>query len=163
VRPAAAYENSIRQMARFAPLVPLVAGALLLIVAEFVTVREVVIVTVVPPDGRDTGGDLHLYALGVLGLAILVMSYGAVVRGARPAAVALVVLSLAACFIVLAVDLPGMDDAGMYVRTYEGAQAQPAAGFYLESLGAGLALVGAVATLVLTPQRTPRLRSRHPT
>jgi hypothetical protein len=147
-------------VARYVPLVPLVAGALLLIVAEFVTVREVVIVTVVPPDGADTGGDMHLYALGLLGVAILVMSYGAVVRGARPAAVALLVLSLAACVIVLAVDAPVMDDAGTYVRTHEGAQAQPAVGFYLESLGAALCLVGAVMTLVLTPRVTPARRAR---
>jgi hypothetical protein len=73
-------------VARYAPLVPLVAGALLLIVAEFVTVREVVVVTVVPPDATDTGGSLHLYALGVLGLAMLPMAYGAVVRGARAGA-----------------------------------------------------------------------------
>jgi hypothetical protein len=147
-------------VARYAPLVPLVAGALLLIVAEFVTVREVIIVTVVPPDGVDTGGDMHLYALGLLGLAILVMSYGAAARGARPAAIALLVLALAACVIVLAVDLPVMDDEGTYARTHEGARARPAAGFYLESLGAALALVGAVAALTLTPRVAPRRVSR---
>jgi hypothetical protein len=150
-------------VARYAPLVPLVAGALLLIVAEFLTVREIVVVTVVPPDGTDTGGSLHLYALGVLGLAMLPMAFGAVVRGARPAAVALVVLALAACAIVLFVDRPGLDDAGIFARTYDQAQAQAATGFYLESLGAALALVGAVAALLLTPsaQRvTPRARSR---
>jgi hypothetical protein len=147
-------------VARYAPLVPLVAGALLLILAEFLTVREVIIVTVVPPDGVATGGDLHLYALGVLGLAILVMSYGAVMRSARPAAIALIVLSLAACFIVLVIDLPDLDDAGTYIRTHEGAEARPAIGFYLESLGAALALVGAIATLVLTPRVTPAARPR---
>jgi hypothetical protein len=143
-------------VARYAPLVPLVAGALLLIVAEFVTVREVVVVTVVPPDATDTGGSLHLFALGVLGLAMLPMSYGAVIRRARPAAVALVVLALAACLIVLFVDRPGLDDAGIFARTYDQAQAQAATGFYLESLGAALALVGAVAALMLTP--SPRAR-----
>jgi hypothetical protein len=151
-------------VARYAPLVPLVAGALLLIVAEFVPVREVVVVTVVPPDGTDTGGSLHLYALGILGLAMLPMAYGAVVRGARPAAVALVVLSLVACAIVLFVDRPGLDDAGIFARTYDQAQAQPATGFYLESLGAALALIGSVAALMLTPpprpRVTPRARSR---
>jgi hypothetical protein len=151
-------------VARYAPLVPLVAGALLLIVAEFVTVREVVVVTVVPPDATDTGGSLHLFALGVLGLAMLPMSYGAVIRRARPAAVALVVLALAACLIVLFVDRPGLDDAGIFARTYDQAQAQAATGFYLESLGAALALVGAVAALLLTPPThervTPRARSR---
>jgi hypothetical protein len=130
-----------------------------------VTVREVVVVTVVPPDGTDTGGSLHLYALGLLGLAMLPMAFGAVVRRARPAAIALVVLALAAGAIVLFVDRPGLDDAGIFARTYDQAQAQPATGFYLESLGAALALVGGVAALLLTPRRreewvTPRARSR---
>jgi hypothetical protein len=150
-------------VARYAPLVPIVAGALLLIVAEFTTVREIVVVTVVPPDGTDTGGSLHLYALGVLGLAMLPMAFGAVVRGARPAAIALVVLALAACAIVLFVDRPGLDNAGIFARTYDQAQAQAATGFYLESLGAALALVGAVAALVLVPaprRVTPQARSR---
>jgi hypothetical protein len=137
-------------MARYAPVVPLVAGALLLIVAEFVTVREIIAVTVVPPGGTESGGGLHGYALGVIGVAILVMSYGAVARGARPAAVALVVLSVAACAIVLLIDLPVLDDTGIIGRTYDLAEARPAVGFYLESLGAALALVGSVATLALS-------------
>jgi hypothetical protein len=135
-------------VARYVPLVPLVAGAVLLIVAEFLTVREIKAVTVVPPGGTETGGGLHGYALGIIGLAILPMSYGAVVRGARPAAIALLVLSLAACAIVLFVDRPVLDDTGLIGRTYDLAEARPAVGFYLESLGAALALVGAVATLV---------------
>jgi hypothetical protein len=143
-------------MARYAPLVPLVAGALLLIVAEFVTVREIRAVTVVPPGGSSTGGDLHGYALGIIGVAILVFSFGAVVRGARPAAIALVVLSVAASCIVLFIDLPVLDDTGLIGRTYDLAEARPAAGFYLESLGAALALVGSVATLLLGQSSTVR-------
>jgi hypothetical protein len=147
-------------VARYAPIVPLVAGALLLIVAEFATVREIRAVTVVPPGGTSTGGDLHGYALGLIGVAILVFSYGAFMRGARPAAVALVVLAIAACAIVLLVDLPVLDDTGLIGRTYDLAEARPAVGFYLESVGAGLALIGAVATLVLTPRVTPAPRPR---
>ena len=143
-------------MPRSALLVPLAAGALLLIVAEFVTVREIRAVTVVPPGGTETGGGLHGYALGIIGVAILVFSYGAVVRGARPAAVALVVLAVAACGIVLLVDLPVLDDTGLIGRTYDLAEARPAVGFYLESLGAALALVGAVATLLLGQSSTMR-------
>ena len=111
-------------MARYAPLVPLLAGALLLIVAEFLTVREIVAVTVVPPGGTETGGGLHGYALGLIGLAMLPMSYGAVMRGARPAAVALLVLSMAACVIVVFVDRPVLDDTGHdrpHVRPRRGA------------------------------------------
>ena len=154
-------------MARFAPLVPLVAGALLLIVAEFVTVREIHAVTVVPPGGTSTGGDLHSYALGVIGLATLPMAYGAVVRRARPAAVAVIVLAVAACLIVLFVDRPVLDDTGLIGRTYDLAEARPAVGFYLESLGAVLALVGGVWALMLAPRRsrwvTPRERARTTT
>ena len=147
-------------MARYVPLVPLVAGALLLIVAEFATVREIRAVTVVPPGGTETGGGLHGYALGIIGLAILVMSYGAVVRGARPAAVALLVLALAAWAVVLFVDRPALDDTGLIGRTYDLAEAQAATGFYLECLGAALALVGAVAALALTPRVTRSTRTR---
>jgi hypothetical protein len=158
--PTAASENSIRSVARFAPLVPLVAGALLLIVAEFLTVREIRAVTVVPPGGTETGGGLHDYALAIIGLAMLPMAFGAVVRGARPAAVALLVLAIAACAIVLFVDRPVLDDTGLIGRTYDLAEARPATGFYLESLGAALALVGAVAALTLVSRVTPRAAAR---
>jgi hypothetical protein len=151
-------------VARYAPLVPLVAGALLLIVAEFVTVREIHAVTVVPPGGTSTGGDLHSYALGIIGLAMLPMAYGAVMRQARPAAVAVIVLAVAACVVVLFVDRPVLDDTGLIGRTYDLAEARPAVGFYLESLGAVLALVGGVWALMLAPRRsrwvTPRERAR---
>ena len=150
-------------MARYAPLVPLVAGALLLIVSEFVTVREIHAVTVVPPGGTSTGGDLHSYALGIIGLAMLPMAYGAVVRRARPAAVAVIVLAAAAAAVVLLVDRPVLDDTGLIGRTYDLAEARPAVGFYLESLGAALALVGGVWALMLAPRRsrwvTPRERA----
>jgi hypothetical protein len=143
-------------VARYGLLVPLVAGALLLILAEFLTVREIRAVTVVPPGGTETGGGLHGYALGLIGVAVLVMSYGAVVRGARPAAVALIVLALAACAIVLFVDRPVLDDTGLIGRTYDLAEARPGTGFYLESLGAALVLVGAVAAYVLAPRSVSR-------
>jgi len=102
-----------------------VAGALLLIVSEFVTVREIHAVTVVPPGGTSTGGDLHSYALGIIGLAMLPMAYGAVGRRARPAAVAVVVLAAAAAVVVLFVDRPVLDDTGLIGRTYDLAEARP--------------------------------------
>ena len=138
-------------MPRSALYVPLLAGALLLILAEFITVREIRAVTAVPPGGTPTGGDLHGYALAIVGLAMLPMTFGAVARGARPAAVALLVLALAACAIVLLIDLPKLDETGLIGRTYDLAEARPATGFYLESLGAALALIGAVALLTIAP------------
>ena len=149
-------------MARFAPLVPLLAGALLLIVGEFLTVREIRAVTVVPPGGTSSGGALHGYALGIIGLALLPMSFGAVVRGARPAALALLALALAACAIVVFVDRPVLDDTGIIGRTYDLAEARPAIGFYLQSIGAALALVGAVAALTLTTRAQSTVRTSLP-
>lgn len=143
-------------MARYAPLVPLAAGALLLIVAEFLTVREITAVTVVPPGGTETGGGLHGYALAIVGVALLAMSWGAVIGRARPAAVALLVLALIACWIVLFVDRPALDDTGIVGRTYDLAEADPGPGFYVECAGAALALVGAVWALLATPRRVSR-------
>jgi hypothetical protein len=91
---------------------------------------------------------------------MLPMSFGAVVRGARPAALALLVLALAACAIVVFVDRPVLDDTGLIGQTFDRAEARPATGFYLESLGAALALVGAIAALVLMPRVTPLARRR---
>ncbi len=95
---------------------------------------------------------------------MLPMSYGAVMRGARPAAVALIVLSLAALVVVLFVDRPVLDDTGLIGRTYDLAEARPATGFYLESLGAVLGLIGAVWAYIAAPARTrwvtPRERAR---
>ena len=161
--PAAANEYSIGFVARYGLLVPLLAGALALIVAEFLTVREIRAVTAVPPGGTETGGGMHGYALALVGLAILPMSFGAVVRGARPAAVALLVLALVACGVVLLVDRPALDDTGIIGRTYELAEARPGPGFYVESVGAALVLVGAVATLVFTPARPARRPRRTAT
>jgi hypothetical protein len=145
-------------VARFAPLVPLVAGALMLVAGEFMVVREIRAVTVVPPGGSETGGGLHGYALAVIGVALLPMAYGAVVGRARPAALAVLVLALAACAIVLFVDRPALDDTGSIGTLYELAEAHPGPGFYVAAAGAALALVGAIGALVLSV-RTPRRRA----
>jgi hypothetical protein len=148
-------KNSIAAVPRSSAvrLLPAVAGAVLLIVAEFLTLREIRTVSVVPSGGTVTGAGHHAFALGLIGAVMLAMAVGAA-RGARPAAVALLALSLVAAFIVLAVDRPTLDDTGLIGRTYDLAQAHPGPGFYVESLGAALALVGAVAALVLG--RAPR-------
>jgi hypothetical protein len=165
MRPAAAFEYSIGLVARYAPLIALVAGAVLLIVAEFLDVREIRAVTVVPPGGTSTGGDLHNYALGVIGVAILPLSYLAIMRGMRPALTGLLVLSLLAVWIVFFVDQPVLDDTGLIGERYDLAEARPAVGFYVESVGAALVLVGAVATLLIgpiaRPEAPPRPASRR--
>ena len=151
---------------RWLPLVAIGAGALCLIVAEFLTLREIRTITAVPRGGKVTGGSHNAWSLAVIGLALLPMGFGAVVRGARPAAVACLVLSLAAVVVILAVDYPHINDPGIFAETYDLAQARPVTGFYLESLGAALALIGSVAALVLAPRRAkperPARRDRPP-
>jgi len=133
--------------ARFGPLVALVAAALALIVAEFLTLREIMAVTVVPAGGRTSGGAHHGYALAVVGVAVLPMAAGAVLGGSRPAAAALVVLGVLALGIALVIDLPSLNETGVIGRTYDLAEASPGPGFWLELAGAIVVL--AVGLLLL--------------
>jgi hypothetical protein len=129
---------------------PLIA-AVLLVAAEFAHLYEVRVITVTVKSV--TGGSHHGYALLVIGLAAAVMAVGAVVGGARPAALALLVLAIAALVIVFAIDLPDVDETGLYGRDYERAQADPKLGFYLESAGAVLLLLSAVAIVAFGARR----------
>ena len=127
----------------------MLVGAVLLIVAEFLPLYEIRAVTAVPAGGHKSTGAHHGYALGVIGLAIIPMAWGAVRGGSRPAAVAAVVLAAIALLVALAVDLPDLNETGLIGRTYDQAEARPRVGFFVETLGATLALLGAVGTLVL--------------
>ena len=140
-----------RLITRYGLLIPLVAGALLLIVAEFLPLYEIRAITAVPEGGRTTAGAHHGYALLLVGLAMLPMAVGAVRGGSRPAALALLVLSLIALFIALAIDLPDLNETGLIGRTYDQAEARPRVGFFVETLGATLALLGSIGTLLFKP------------
>ena len=132
---------------RHGPLAGLVLAALLLIVSEFLTLREIVAVTVVPPGGRTTGGAHHGYALAVIGVAALPMAYGATMGGSRPAALAVTALGAVALLIALIVDLPSLNEEGLIGRTYDSAVAHPAVGFWLELAGALGLLAGGLVVL----------------
>jgi hypothetical protein len=54
-----------------------------------------------------------------------------------------------------------LDDTGLIGERYDLAEARPAFGFYVESVGAALVLVGAIAGLVLGPVRRPRPAARE--
>lgn len=144
------------RLLRIGPLVMALAGCVLLIVAEFMPLLEIRVITVVKE--TRTAGAHHGYALLVIALAAAFMAWGANVGGSRPAAFALLGLAIAALVVVLAVDLPKVDDAGLTRELYEQAQASPREGFYLESLGAVLLLLGAAATLVLGRPAPPAAR-----
>ena len=146
---------------RIGLLVLPLAGAGLLIAAEFSTLYDVRVVTAVPEGGSFSAGGHHGYALGVMALGIVVMTLAAVLGGSRPAAVAVVVLAAAALAIALAVDLPDVDETGLIGRTYDAAQAEPRAGLYLEIAGGCAALVGGILILLARPGWRRPSRSRR--
>ena len=142
--------RSMPKLARLVALLLAAAGCVLLAVAEFSTLYEIKVITVVQEttDGREN----HAYALLVIALAAAFMTFGGIVAGARPAQWALLVLSVAALFVVLAIDLPTVNEEGFIGEAFERAKATPETGFYLESLGAVLLLLASVGTLVLSPR-----------
>src|SRR5215213_6790856 len=104
------------------------AGAGLLVAAEFTTLYDVRVVTAVPEGGSFSAGGHHGYALAVIAVGIAVMAVGAVLGGSRPAAVAMLVLALGALAIAVFVDLPDVDQTGLIGETYDAAVAEPRAG-----------------------------------
>jgi len=122
------------------------AGAAL-IAAEWLTFRRIVAVTVVPPGGLTTGGAHHGYALALIGALSLPMTWGALRGGSRPAAAAVAALGAVALAIVLAVDYPALDDAGLIGQTYDLAEAHPAAGFWVQLVSAVVLLAGGLLLL----------------
>jgi hypothetical protein len=157
-RPPAAWSAAV---ARWWPLALLLISALCLVVAEFLVLREIRAVTAVPAGGLTRGGAHHGFALAVVGVASVPMALGAARGGSRPAAVAVTALGAVALLIVLAVDLPSLDDTGIIGRTYDLAKAHPGAWFWLELAGAVGLLCGGVVTLRRTAvARPPRRRRR---
>ena len=132
---------------RYGPLVVLWLAGAGLIVSELLTYREIVAVTVVPEGGITKGGEHHGYAIGLVGLVSLVMSYGAVIGGSRPAAAAVAALGALALLIAAIFDVPSLDETGIIGRTYDLAEAQPGAGFWLEITCAVVLLMGGLLLL----------------
>lgn len=122
-------------------------ACVLLVVAEFLDLNSIRIITVTE-EGIGVGSN-HGYALLIIAVAAAVMAFGAF-RGSRPAGVALAILGIAALAIVLLVDLPEVDEEGLYGRDYERAEAQAESGFYVETAGAILLLFTGVLTAVFS-------------
>jgi len=59
-----------------------------------------------------------------------------------------------ALFVALAIDLPDLNETGLIGRTYDQAEARPRVGFFVETLGATLALLGSIGTLLFKPGTT---------
>ncbi|HEV2821403.1 MAG TPA: hypothetical protein VGW11_12955 [Solirubrobacteraceae bacterium] len=136
-----------------------VAGvaALLLVVAEFLPLIDIVVGSLATVQETVRGGPNHAYTLGVLGTLGTLMTLAAA-RGSRPAAGALAVIGLAALIIAFGVDLPDTRATGSLPQSiaYEDARAQPAVGFYVESIAAAALLAAGGALLVLSGRERPR-------
>jgi hypothetical protein len=145
---------------RLAPLVLLVLAAAALIVAEFLVFRTIKAVTAVPPGGTTTAGTHHRYALAVIGVAVLPMSFGAVIGGSRPAAAALVVLGIVALAITLLVDAPTLGNTGLIGQTYDLAAAHASVAFYIDVAASVLVLLCGLR-LVMRGRGTSRRRDEE--
>src|SRR3954451_23715975 len=106
---------------RYGPLALALVACVMLAVAEFTNLYSVHVITVTVAHG--TVGAHHGYALLIIALAAAGMAYGATIGGSRPAAVGLLVLAVAALVIALAIDLPVVDDEGVWGRNFERARA----------------------------------------
>jgi hypothetical protein len=146
---------------RLALLALPLAGAGLLVAAEFSTLYDVRVVTAVPEGGAFSAGGHHGYAQAVIAVAIAVMAFGAVVGGSRPAAIAVLVLALGSLAVSLLADLPDVHETGLIGSTYDAAVAEPRAGLYLEIAGGCAALLGGALMLVARPARPTASRSRR--
>lgn len=132
-------------------------GVVLLTIADFTTVFEVTVGSLEVVRRSATGGDNHGYALLVVAVVAAAMALLAL-RGARPPAVALVVLGGVALAIALAVDLPDTRGSGDLPESlaYENARARAGAGFTLEIAGGALLVAG--GGLLLVFGSSPRSR-----
>lgn len=136
-----------------------VAGlaALLLVVAEFLPLIDVVVGSLATVQETVRGGSNHAYTLGLLGTLGILISLAAA-RGSRPAAGALAVIGVAALVIALGVDLPDTRATGTLPQSlaYENARAQPAVGFFVEIIAGAALLAAGGALLFLSGRERPQ-------
>jgi hypothetical protein len=133
-----------------------------MIVSDLMTLYHVDVVTARCSDLADpgladacttTGGEHHGYALLILGVLVLLMTWGAAMGRSTPAGIALLVLGAAGLAIALGVDLPDVHKTGVIGERFAEASAKPGAGFYLEIVGSALALAAGVLRVA---RRSPR-------
>jgi hypothetical protein len=139
-------------------------GAVLTVAADFATLRSVKVLTASCDDLADPslrgacvtrGHEEHSYALVLLGVAAIVMVWGAVVGRSRPAAFALALLGAAVVVIALATDVPDIHKTGVLGERFEQASARAGPGLWMEIVGGALLfIVGVVAAAA------PRVRNR---
>ena len=129
-------------------------AAVLLIVSEFLPLYKVLVGALETERRSEVGWRNHAFAMLLLGLAAVPMLLGAL-RGARPAMWALAGIGVVALVIALTVDLSAARESGTLRESvsYEDAKAEPAIGFFIETLGGVLLLLAGGLLLFVTPAR----------
>ena len=129
-----------------------VVAAVLLVVAEFSTVsyRTIGIGACADRVGADKcrtlGHDAHAFALVILAVVGLVMAWGGVAGRSRAAAWATAAIGVAVLVIVVALDVPSLDDKRGLEKLYNDVGTHVGTGFRLELIGGVLLLlVGGLA------------------
>ena len=121
-----------------------VLGGLLLLYAEALDLYRIVTTSgsVSNAEGSvRTGADQHSWALGIMGVAGAAAAVFALLTRQRLPAVAAAMLGLIALVVALAFDLPDVTASGV-TTDLEIADAEPAAGFWFELVGAVVLTAG---------------------
>jgi hypothetical protein len=159
--PATTHANGLRA----GLLVAALAGVAALVAATLTTVIRITVGTTTRLANLDTelsGWERHGPALLIIAAFALVMLVGAV-RGARPAMAAVLVCGVAALLVVLAFDVPHLDDTGQVGRLYSDAAAGPRIGFWLELCGGVLLCTSGAGLLLLARRADAASVARGPT
>ena len=126
------------------------AGAAMAVVATFSTVIKIVVLTV--EQEHYSGFDRYGPALLVLAAFAVVMVAGGW-RGARPAMAALALAGIGVLVVVALIDIPHINDEGVWPQAdvYEDAQASAGIGFYFETAAGVLMMLGGAMMLLFSP------------
>jgi hypothetical protein len=125
-------------------------GGLLLIVAEFLTLFEISSRGLLVKE--QAGGSHHAYAMLLVGVGTIVATLLARSTDQWPPAAAIAGLAVFAIAFALVGDLPDATRTDL-VRGARLAEADPAAGFYVELAGAAVALLAGAALALLLRRR----------
>jgi hypothetical protein len=140
---------------RFVLLAAATAGAALLVVADFSTLRGVRALEADILHVR--GGGQHLYTLMVLGVLAVPISLIAAIGRSRMAIGALVAAGFVAAFVVVAIDLPSLGSTARQDQLYASVRAWTGNAIYLEIAGATLLIVSGFVQLAYLHRRAGTL------
>jgi hypothetical protein len=140
------------------------AGAALLVVAEFTPLLTIHTSASRAAYRTVNTGSNHSYALLPIGLLAMFLSYSAWQSQSRLALTAMGVLGVVALLIALLGDLPDAQASGLVgsaATRFTTASSTPSVGLYLETLGAVVLVISAGAGLLLLPGPARRIRARN--